>query len=321
VTPAWLVLAFFCTCALLVGLPLWPAWREWGHPTDLRALAVPQRYSSEASHFAQQLRGDDVALAEAGMRLAALRKPDGARPLDAAQPLYAADDTVLPGGSTVDAILCARHLRIGAGGRVVSWAHADLSMEVAGPSVCLTRLSAGTTLLLDAGCCFERLHAPHIRFGPEPEARLPAVEAFGTASYDDMPGARRRSAVLHRIDGDCRLEDAKHYAGCLVVAGRLELGAGTVVDGDLKAHGGIRLGPMSRVNGSVIARGPVEFGAGAFAAGPVSSESEVHLAAAARIGSLQAPTTISASVVAAETGAATHGTVWAREAGVVWAAA
>ena len=55
--------------------------------------------------------------------------------------------------------------------------------------------------------------------------------------------------------------------------------------------------------------------------GPLVSETHVLLTSGARIGREDAPTTVNAGAVIAEEGVIAHGTVWAREAGVVWGGA
>jgi hypothetical protein len=57
--------------------------------------------------------------------------------------------------------------------------------------------------------------------------------------------------------------------------------------------------------------------AGAAVGGPLVSEGDVLLCAGARIGSPTSATTLSAARLVAEDGACAHGTVHAREAGVV----
>ena len=51
--------------------------------------------------------------------------------------------------------------------------------------------------------------------------------------------------------------------------------------------------------------------------GPLVSETHVLLHTRARVGTLEAPTTVSASDILIDRGVTTHGTVWARQAGVV----
>jgi hypothetical protein len=73
------------------------------------------------------------------------------------------------------------------------------------------------------------------------------------------------------------------------------------------------------VHGSLCSEQQLQLLEQASVLGPVVSESVILLGPHVRLGLPDAPTTVSATHIMAEAGAVAHGTVWAREGGVVWA--
>jgi len=306
---------FLMLCTTLIVLPFMPALREWRRPTDRSSLVVPPRYSSQASFFATAMRQDAQAFAAAS--------DQGQRPqadaFRSAEPVFWRTDLDAAADSSFTALMSAGSIALGPRSRVTEWAHAEGALSMEGPSVSLRRLSAHDRILLREGCCFERLNAPTVEFGSH-FLEKPAAHTnhLGHSSYANVAGATRRSAVLHRVDGDCRLEANSHYVGCLVVTGQLVVGSGSIVDGDIQARGGVTLEAESHVRGAVISEGKVVLMADSTASGPVTSEAAVEIAAGVRIGTLESPTTVSAPVIVAQSGSVAHGSIWARQVGAVW---
>jgi cytoskeletal protein CcmA (bactofilin family) len=103
----------------------------------------------------------------------------------------------------------------------------------------------------------------------------------------------------------------------LVVTGHAHIGEGARVIGSIKAHRGLTLGARVEVTGSVVCRSDVAIGRGCSIGGPLISETTLTLAAGCVIGSIERPTTVSASAIVVDPGAAAHGTVWAHAMGEV----
>jgi cytoskeletal protein CcmA (bactofilin family) len=337
------ILVFVLACAGLMALPFIPAWREWRSPTDQAALPVPTDHSSEPSHFANQLRGKIAGLtAGDGMpsqdqvefgdnfrdaddwgRVAApvvvkesLSLP---APVHCVWPVFATADFRAHDGSSFSAIMSTGQIDIGSGSEITDWAHADGVLHLGKSCVGLRRLSSATAIELDAGCCFERVHAPVVRFGNRPgKIADRASHPPERAEWSELAGAQHPADMLYRFDGDCVAPAGRHYVGSLVVTGVLSVSAGTVIEGNVKARKGILLGPGARVLGSVISEAAIHFLEGAAADGPVVSETDVLLGQGSRVGKATAPSTVSACGVIVEAGAVAHGTVWAHRMGVVW---
>ncbi|GAA4028236.1 hypothetical protein GCM10022212_28000 [Actimicrobium antarcticum] len=159
-----------------------------------------------------------------------------------------------------------------------------------------------------------------IRFGHRGND-VPAPEAFGyfPADLGTLPGAIRRTDSLTLIKGDCTLPAGHIYKGSLVVTGRLIIGNHTTVIGDIKVREGIIVGNAARIIGSLICEERIYLLDHTEVAGPLISETDIVLGAGAVIGRIDAPTTISAENIIAKSGAVSHGSIWARNVGFVWA--
>lgn len=335
----WAWAAFLLVCGGLMALPFLPAWREWRAPTDCGPLPIDNDDTGDIRHFAERFRAqiEPALSAEGGAGIerpgedsrgfdwAAARGPvaaTGPATLPArtgcARPVYAVGDLVAGEGACLTAVFCHGDLFLGPRARLTDWAHADGRICAAPFAVAMRRISAGRAIELGRGAAFCRVKAPVVRFGTCADGT-----AGATALAEDhrpvrpYPRAVRRTAKTFLVKGDCRLAAGQRYDGSLVVTGRLEIGEGAAVYGDVKARGGMVIGGAVRVAGAAVSETDIEIRSEAWIAGPVVCEGDVRIGERVRIGAPDAPTTVTATRVLAEDGAATHGTVWARSAGVV----
>ena len=317
----------------MLAVPFVPLWREWVRPTDSEPLAVAPGDNSETDFFAQRLR-EEVAAAPRDRSPLPASREGWAR---AAGTVVARQDVRLEAGTRCNATLyvegdleaaadCAfaaalstGDIRLGPGSEVSQWLHADGRIRVAAASVLLRRATAARSIHLEPGCSFERLRAPCILFGGGADIpRLPRPPSSRPRDFSSLPRAVRRTNSLHRIEGACVLPAGAHFEGSLVVTGTLIVGEDAAIRGDIKARRGVVLGAGSAVYGAVSTEGRLEVGRGAFVQGPLISETDVMIGSGASVGTRELPATVSAENIVVESGAAAHGLVWAREAGVVW---
>lgn len=335
--------AFAFVCLGLLAIAFGPAWREWRRPTDREPLKIPLDYSTDIEHFAQALRRQVTnALGERPLSgghgtmllpptIGAVGSFDGPGPLIAKGPLtvlvpvrfkspvYVGGDLCAAPGSVFSELLVDGAARLSANSEVRGWAHANGPLTLHADGVALRRMSSRSVIELANRCCFERLHAPVIRFGGAASARRPDEGADRVeVSFLTVPGVTRRSASLFAVQGDCRLPHGLLFRGSLVVTGRLYIGSRTRILGDIKAHRGVTIGSHAEVSGAVCCDQQVQLSHGAVAWGPVVSETLVLLGRYAQVGHIDAPTSLTAASVMAESGSVAHGSVWAREMGVVW---
>lgn len=339
-----MTLLFFALCILLLTMPFVPAYREWLSPEDCAPLPISRTYANEIDYFADQFR--EKALAE--MPLiddSALRNfelvcdPPGkmdwlapTRPLIAQQPinlqfavrcqqpLYAMSSISCTRDSSFSSVFSDGDIELGPYSEILDWAHAEGAIKLDIACIALRRLSSKVAIDLAAQCCFERVHAPVIRFGTMP-ADTPPLESPGafSADIDMLPGAIRRTPNLHMVKGDCSLPPGRIFKGSLVVTGRLIIGNYTTIIGDIKAREGTIIGTGVRIIGSLTCEDRIYILDHVEIAGPLISETDIVLGAGTVIGRLDAPTTVSAENIIAKSGAAVHGALWARNVGVVWA--
>lgn len=342
----WVYLVLFGTvCFGLMAIAFRPAWQEWRDPTDCEPLPVASTYSNNIEHFATQFRA--LALSKLATRTLALdsyvkflpatvssvdwadaRTPliadaslTTVGPIDCKAPLFVNGDLHAEQPATFTALLAEGEVELAPNSKILDWAHAEKTLRLGRSCVALRRVSSRTAIEMASQCCFERLHAPVIRFGTtHPPKILKDAHELVESSFLNVHGVSRRSASLFMAKGDCRLPHGHLYRGSLVVTGRLYIGSHTKVVGDVKARGGVLLGSHAEVTGALCSDQQIQILQGALVAGPVISETVVMLGVHARVGQPDQPTTISAANVVAESGSVAHGSVWARDMGVTWSA-
>jgi hypothetical protein len=342
-----LVFVIFSTGLLLAAFR--PAWSEWRRPTDTEPLQVMPNYTSDIDHFADQFRtavvdrmsGDLASFAKVfdvapedldRLDWSHVKRPvvclttvKPQRAIEGTATLFVHGDLETTVRSEFQALLAQGSIRLAPGSVIREWAHGDGVVHLGKGCTALRRLSSSTSLELEANCCFERLQAPLIQLGlaevvpPVRPARVhtrPLIEG----RLSELDGALQQTPHLTLVQGNCKLPRSHRYQGSLIVTGRLSIGAGTEIFGDVKARGGVVMGAQARVHGALCSEQQLQLLEQASVRGPVVSESVILLGAHVRLGLPDAPTTVSASHIMAEAGAVAHGTVWAREGGVVWAA-
>lgn len=344
--PNYTVYALFAAiCLTILTLPFVPAFMEWLWPSDTEPLPISANYAIDIDHFARRLSADAAAKTGAGaptgyenfdyvperlsdmnwssakQRMIATKSLVAADPITTNQPLLVQGSISTPSGSSFQALYAQGDIDLGMKSQVHDWAHADGEVRLGQGSVALRRVSAGVSIELGEDTWFERLSAPTMSFGQDTRSASPAQAAVQTqASFKDLPNAVEQTPTLYLIRGDCLLPPNTSYQGSLIVTGFLSVSAGTTVSGDIKAREGIAIGPNSHVKGAITCEKRIHLWHDAQVLGPVVSESHILVGQNAVVGRVDAPTTVSAEIVIAESGSRVHGTVWARELGMVKAA-
>lgn len=171
--------------------------------------------------------------------------------------------------------------------------------------------------------CFRGIEAPVIVFGrnrdapPPPAGRTVPLHDHPLTPHPPLPGAQPWGDGGWRVEGDCALQGHRHWLGSLVVTGVLSVGAGAWVQGNVKAHRGIVIGMGAVMDGSVISDQGIRVFSDAVIGGPVLAESLLQLGAGVQLGSVRAPTSVSACDMLVDDGVVVHGSVQAAQAGLV----
>jgi hypothetical protein len=335
---------FAAVLVLLFLLPFLPCWHEWQSPTDLAALVIVRDEVNNVHYFANAFRaqvsqacGHGKAMAAAGPQFQRMSGPADTFPWHAVQqpvivdgslcvgdllacpkPVYSSGDADLPGGARLSALLCKGNAAFGPGTRISEWAHADGAVSLGTGSIVLHRVTAGGALLLGKGTGFCRMHAPVIRFGTNKDR---AAKPLSGTHHLSLAGPGLALAACgagrYRADGDVQLPDNHYLEGTLIAGGDIRLDDGAAILGAVKARRSVRLGRGAQIHGALVCEGDIDIGPDCWIKGPIVCEGDVRIACGSRIGTRQMPTTMAASRVLAETGVTAHGTVWARNAGVV----
>ena len=332
---------FWLVCLIILVLPFVPAFREWRHPTDIVSLPVLPNYTSDIDHFARRLRADVASKLGQGaltgyedfelvgdppaqMDWSAKRQRMISRavatdsPVRSPQQLYVQGSIRAGGGSAFPSLYATGDIDLGDASEVRDWAHADGTVRLGQKSIALRRISAGTHIELGSETWFERMQAPSLFFGSRDR---PASQPTGTpqalADFAELPGAVMQTPALFLIRGDCALPPERIYRGSLVVTGFLTIGAGTTVEGDIKARDGLSLQRQAQVKGAVTCEKRIYLFDEARVDGPVISESDLLIGAGSVVGLADVLTTVSAANIIVEDGAVVHGAIWAHEIGMV----
>ena len=103
----------------------------------------------------------------------------------------------------------------------------------------------------------------------------------------------------------------------LVVRGRLSVQGPCLIEGDIKAREGLRLGAGTQVQGNLFSEGDLWLEAGCRVRGLVVTEGRLHLDPGVVIGSPNAPVSVCADVIDVHGPVLVHGSVQARLTGSV----
>jgi hypothetical protein len=208
---------------------------------------------------------------------------------------------------------------------VLRWLHGDGSIYLRPGSTVYGRLSAGLSIRLERGCAFQHMHAPQILTVDSDDTRaLPASAAFACRAQKNLEENAGRGSTGDlfatsrprlRIEGDFALPPGETLDANVIATGELHIGRGARLLGSAKSYRDTVIDEDACVHGSIVCGGTVWLGPRTFAAGPVMAEKDVLIARGARVGSPDAPTTISSSGANIAAGCQLHGTVWARVRG------
>jgi len=327
-------------------LPLLPALRELLRPSDIAPLKVVDRSAGKLGYFARNFRQylDKVLPPEAGAGDYAAKLLDGTafvrvsrRPeqlagegqverrvvmLDSPQILpgkqtflmevYARAPLVSGPATNYRALYAEGDLTLGESNRVFRWLHAGGLLAVGDHSVLRGRVSSDSRVMLGTDVVFERAGAPVIAHGA---AREPPASVNGAGKTWQPPAEALQVGDHLRIEGDLDIPKGTRVRGDLVVAGRLRIGAGSVVEGSVKAHRDLELAEGARVTGAAVSRARVSVGPGAWVGGPVIAERGIRLAENSVVGGPRLPATVAGVEVELAPGATVYGQISATRGG------
>jgi hypothetical protein len=221
---------------------------------------------------------------------------------------YGRDDVILEKNSTV-----------------LRWLHGDRNIYLRPRSTVFGRLSAGQSIRLERGCAFQHMHAPKILTVDSDDTRALALsdphvcqtqkDSEENTEHGLTGDLFTTSRPRVRVEGDFSLPPGETLDANVIATGELHIGRGARLLGSAKSYKDTVIDEDACVHGSIVCGGTVWLGPRTFAAGPVMAENDVLIARGARVGSPDAPTTISSSGANIAAGCQLHGTVWARVRG------
>ncbi len=220
------------------------------------------------------------------------------------------------------AMLAGSDITLGRGSTLLRWVHAR-AIRVHADGVLFGRASADESIVLEAGCRFQRLHAPRLAFGEtpgtcdsagdEPRGVFDGLEL----APDDVPNTVDVKAGRWLVDGDLEIPAGKTVKADLVVTGGIEIRKGARVDGAIKSHKDIRIAEGAVINGSVISGRDLVVERRSRIYGPVLADRSIACGEGVVLGTAAKPTSVSAEEITVVRGTVAHGTVWAHRNGRV----
>lgn len=351
--PLWWAV-FSAASALLLALPLVPAFLEWLRPTDVAPLPITREHDGDIRRFAHALRARVEpffpALADAkrqGENVAA-SLPDGdtillvgapeklpGGPLEGLIPkaivasqgdirvasgsppasgIFAGGDLLAGAGAVLRCAFAGGDIRLDKGVQVRRWIHAGGTLAAADGCRLNGRASADGDIELGIAVAFERLNAPTVRTGRGAPPEPRREEEL--SAFDPGGHALDLAGRSSLLIGDLEVPPGHAVETNIVVLGRLSLGAGTEVRGSIKARGHLEIGAGAAVTGAAVCAGDISIGPDAAVGGPLVAEGRLRLGEGSRVGSPASQTTVSARQIAVAPNVSVHGTLWAREWGM-----
>lgn len=337
--------------AILFTLPLLPALTELHVKSDAQPLKVIQQHAGDIRHFSHGFRcyiadlleplrecvasgtsaygtmrnGDQYLLLGStdDMRLVFGRGRTSTCP----SVVVAGMDVVLPDGvtfakevyaggeinggekSVFRALLGEKDIHLTQGSTVVRWAHAVGVFRAEHNCVLYGRISSDREIQLESGCVFQRLNAPRIVLGGSYVVEDSNFDAETAPA--SIPVGRRL------VDENLEIQAGEIVSTSIVTRGKLHLGAGARVLGNVKSHEHMTLDAGVHVEGSLICGSTMHIGPDCRITGPVIAEHRIAIETGTRCGSVRALTTVSAPTVEIVGGVTVFGTIWARTEGQV----
>jgi predicted acyltransferase (DUF342 family) len=366
--PFWAPLALTSATAALLALPVTPALYELRKRRDAAPLPT-SRHDGRIGNFAQALR---MRLEPLRPQLELCRTKNGIcrtnadgmevllvgrdsfdfNPslMEGIAAVMCSQDALVPAGSVIEADVysegtlelgegAAIRAALGAGDIVMGrnssalrWLHADSNAYLCHGSTAYGRLSAGLTIRLERGCCFQRMHAPQILTVDADHADPASQVARGFLpskphACEAIAGPENSAADAHdlfatsrprmRIEGNFFLPPGETLNANVIATGDVRFGAGSRFFGSAKSYKDTVLEEDSCAHGSIVCGQTLHLGLRSFVAGPIMAEGDVVMARGSCVGGPDALTTLSSHGASISAGCQLYGTVWARVRGSV----
>jgi len=241
-----------------------------------------------------------------------LTLPDG---ITFAKEMYASRNLIGGENCTYRAILADAGIRLRRASKVIRWAHAAEDIHAEQDCDLYGRVSSDRKITLESGCFFQRLHAPHISFGPASLSALPNAAPRVGASAE--PFSISVAAGRRLVDEDLEIPAGEIVRSSIVTRGSLRIGAGAQILGSVKSNHHMAVDSGAVIAGSLISATTMHIGANCQITGPVIAEQEMTIESGSRFGTAEKSTTVSAPVIEVAEGVQAFGTIWARYEGHV----
>lgn len=220
-------------------------------------------------------------------------------------------------GNIYRAIRGESDVSLGSDSVVLRWLHAQGRIQTGVNNSLYGRASSESSIHLENGSYFQRLHAPVLEFGAAPLGAPVPIGIESLKQIDKLPGELNKESGRHFAAKNLDIAAGSFYRGDVVTLDNFTLGENSRIDGDIKCRKDMRIKRGSHIEGALVSEGDMYIDADCFIRGPIIAEGRVIVAPGVRIGAPEAPTTVSAPDIDIAPGVVAYGTVWARENGHV----
>jgi cytoskeletal protein CcmA (bactofilin family) len=172
-------------------------------------------------------------------------------------------------------------------------------------------VSAARAIQVHPSCTFHWLDAPTIVFLDNTSICL---ENRTTTPASTLESATREK--FKRIEGNWETNKRSEFYGDYLVTQDAILAEDSVVFGNIKAYGSVKLAKGAVVHGSIFAQKNIALSASSFVEGVISSGQEVCLYGGCVVGKIEQLVSVSAPYIVAHAGAIVHGSLQASVQGV-----
>ncbi len=331
---------FLVLCALVLLLPFLPAGREWFFQQDARPL---WRVSTNENirYFSTQFK----SLADRELSLAFVDESflvvdannntklwHAPKPVKVSKRLYAPQDLSLPDAiqcqgeiygkgnvyvgesALIRAVLAEQDLELDDYCTVTRWLQAR-NVRIGDHCKILGRITANHKIEIQPSCDFQRVSAEEIEFGlldrgkkyahSEEKTEDWQVQTEGLTEFV-ISGQDSRRIIINE---DFLIPDHALLKSDLIVKGKLEIGKGSVILGDIKAYDDIVIRDHASIKGATVSQTSILVREWCRIAGPLIAEDGVKLGFGSIVGSRKTPATISCSRFQADYGVVVYGAI------------
>ncbi len=195
------------------------------------------------------------------------------------QELISKENLTLSSGCHAKAIKAERKLTLGSKCCISRWVDAENSLHI-GKSTHLNIASSLSSIYMEKEVTFSRLYGH-----PIITSSMLAYKKDLLFVYEEDPEeANIEKVLLYIQDTTYEIKENDTITQSIVLSGKLVMGAGAKILGDIKANDNVLIGDNCIVNGNIIAEGNITIGKNCFVSGNIFSRKNITVNSYTQVG-------------------------------------